>query len=68
MIEGYLTSKDVAERLGVSVKTVHEYRARGVLPPSDVPGSRSLLWKEETITAWQQDRPGQGWRKDRTDT
>lgn len=65
MIEGYLTSKDVADRLGVSVKTVHEYRARGTLPPP-VEGSRTLLWKEETIAAWEQARPGQGWRKDQS--
>ncbi|WP_110052300.1 AlpA family transcriptional regulator [Nocardiopsis sp. L17-MgMaSL7] len=63
MIEGYLSSKDVAERLGVKVATVHEYRARGTLPPPDEIVGRSPLWKKATIDAWEESRPGQDWRK-----
>jgi predicted DNA-binding transcriptional regulator AlpA len=63
MIEGYLTSKDVADRLGVRVATVHEYRARGTLPPPDEYVGRSPVWKEATIHAWEQGRRGLDWRK-----
>lgn len=67
MIPGYLTSADIADRLGVKVSTVRQYKLRGDLPPPDETIGRSPVWREETIAAWERSRPGQDWRKNRTD-
>ena len=62
MIEGYLSTADLAERLGVKVETVRIYKVRGTLPPPDTYVGQSPLWKTATIDAWQAARPGQDWR------
>ena len=67
MIEGYLTTADIAERLGIAAQTVRVYKTRGTLPPPDAHAGQSPLWREETINAWEAARPGQDWRKGRTD-
>lgn len=63
MIPGYLTTAEVAERAGVSVKTVHRYLYRGNMPPADERIGRSPVWKEETITKWLEARPSASWKK-----
>jgi len=63
MIEGYLSTADLAERLGVKVETVRIYKTRGTLPDPDAYVGQSPLWRTETIDAWQAARPGQDWRK-----
>lgn len=66
MIPGYLTSADIAERLGVKIETVRQYKLRGDLPPPDDYVGRSPVWKDETIQAWERERPGLDWRKGRS--
>lgn len=66
MIDGYLTTADLAARLGVKVETVRIYKTRGTLPDPDAYAGQSPLWRTETIETWQASRPGQDWRKGRT--
>ena len=45
-----LTTRMAAEKLGVSVRTVHRLVARGILPAERVPGYRgNLLFTEDGI-------------------
>ena len=50
----------VAEHLGLSVSSVRSYRARGRMPAEDGTIGNSPWWWEDTITEWEQERPGQG--------
>jgi predicted DNA-binding transcriptional regulator AlpA len=49
----YLTSKQVAEVLGVSPKTISAYKNRGQMPAPDKQYGRTPLWKYSTILAWR---------------
>ena len=49
----YLTSKQVAELLGVSPKTISAYKARGQMPKPDREYGRTPLWKHSTIQEWR---------------
>lgn len=49
----YLTSKQVAELLGVSPKTISAYKARGQMPKPDREYGRTPLWKYSTIQEWR---------------
>lgn len=49
----YLTSKQVAELLGVSPKTISSYKARGQMPKPDREYGRTPLWKYSTIQEWR---------------
>ena len=51
----YLTSKQVAELLGVSPKTISAYKARGQMPEPDREYGRTPLWKHSTIQEWRKD-------------
>ena len=51
----YLTSKQVAELLGVSPKTISAYKARGQMPTPDREYGRTPLWKHSTIQEWRKD-------------
>jgi predicted DNA-binding transcriptional regulator AlpA len=51
----YLTSKQVAELLGVSPKTISAYKARGQMPAPDREYGRTPLWKYSTIQEWRKD-------------
>lgn len=51
----YLTSKQVAELLGVSPKTISAYKARGQMPAPDREYGRTPLWKHSTIQEWRKD-------------
>lgn len=51
----YLTSKQVAELLGVSPKTISSYKARGQMPKPDREYGRTPLWKYTTIQEWRKD-------------
>jgi predicted DNA-binding transcriptional regulator AlpA len=46
---GYLDVRQVAEFLGVKVRTVHDYHSSGRLPPADAVVFRRPLWKRKTI-------------------
>lgn len=57
-----LGTAQVAERAGVSPRTIASYAARGQMPkPSACPCcGHSPTWAEKEITTWLQNRPGQG--------
>jgi len=49
----YLTSKQVAELLGISPKTISAYKARGQMPLPDKEYGRTPLWSYDTIEKWR---------------
>lgn len=49
----YLTSKQVAELLGLSPKTIGAYKARGQMPLPDKEYGRTPLWLYDTIEKWR---------------
>ena len=51
----YLTSKQIAELLGVSPKTISAYKARGQMPKPDNQYGRTPLWKYSTIKEWREE-------------
>lgn len=55
--ERYLSKRDVAERLGFSVRSVERMIAERGLPSKLIGGQRRLLWSE--VVAWvdHQQRP-----------
>lgn len=63
MIDGYMTTKDIAERLGVTPKTVRQYLWRGDMPKEDAKVQQVPLWKEETIEKWRQNRKSASWNR-----
>jgi hypothetical protein len=67
-MEGFLTSDQLAARLGIQRGSVHRYRVRGDIPAPDEYVGRTPLWKVESIERWESERPGHGWRKGRTAT
>ena len=58
-----LTVAQVAEYLGLSIRTVETYRADGRLPEATMVG-RTPTWTRAQIDAWQANRPGRGARTD----
>lgn len=67
-MDGYLTSDQLADKLGIKRGSVHRYRTRGDIPQPDEYVGRTPLWKETSIETWLAERPGQGWRKGKTKT
>lgn len=63
MIDGYMTTKDIAELLGVTPKTVRQYLWRGDMPKEDMKVQQMPLWKEATIKAWQKERKSVSWNR-----
>lgn len=62
-VSDVLTVAQVAEYLGLSVRTVETYRADGRLPEPTMVG-RTPTWTREQIDQWQANRPGRGARTD----
>ncbi len=58
-----LTMAQVAQHLGLSLRTVQAYRLDGRLPEPTMVG-RTPTWTREQIDEWQTTRPGQGARTD----
>ena len=58
-----LTVAQVAEHLGLSVRTVETYRADGRMPEPTMVG-RTPTWTRAQIDQWQANRPGRGARTD----
>ncbi|MFD5878516.1 hypothetical protein [Streptomyces yangpuensis] len=52
----------VSRETGLSVATLRSYKSTGHMPPPDDPAGPS--WLPETIRAWRENRPGQGYRSD----
>lgn len=65
-MDGYLTSDQLAARIGIKRASVHRYRTRGDIPEPDEYVGRTPLWKSDRIEKWLAERPGQGWRKGAT--
>ena len=61
-----LTVAQVAEYLGLSVRTVQAYRADGRMPTATMVG-RTPTWTRAQIDQWQATRPGRGARTDLRD-
>ena len=62
-VSDVLTVAQVAEYLGLSIRTVETYRADGRMPEPTMVG-RTPTWTREQIDQWQANRPGQGARTD----
>jgi predicted DNA-binding transcriptional regulator AlpA len=56
-IEGFLSTPETAERLGVKVESVYSFarRLEGFPQPKRV--GRTLLWPEAEIDAWRAEHP-----------
>lgn len=64
-MEGFLTTDQLAERLGIQRSSVYRYRTRGDIPEPDEYVGRTPLWSAKSVDAWLEQRPGHGWRKGR---
>ena len=62
-VSDVLTVAQVAEYLGLSIRTVETYRADGRMPEPTMVG-RTPTWTREQIDQWQATRPGRGARTD----
>ena len=49
----YLLAEDVAARLHVSMRTVHELTRTGGIPHRRLPGTRRVLFLEAELRAWE---------------
>jgi len=56
MTDRLLTAKQVANRLQVSVKTVHAWRKSGRGPRAIVQGKKWVRYRLEDVEAWIADR------------
>lgn len=61
-MDGYLTTDQLAMRLGVQRASVYRMHTRGDLPEPEKIG-RTPVWPVATIETWEKSRPTQGWRK-----
>jgi len=61
-MEGFLTTDQLAARLGIQRTSIYRMRTRGDLPEPEKVG-RTPLWPVAAIERWEKDRPGHGWRK-----
>lgn len=55
-----LTVEGVAAHLGLSVRTVQDYRLDGRLPPPVATYGRTPVWTRQQLDEWQASRPGSG--------
>ena len=62
-MDGFLTTDELAARLGIQRATVHRYHSRGDIPEPDMYVGRTPLWAITRIDRWLEARPGHGWRK-----
>lgn len=54
---GWLTKQDVAERFGVTLRTVHGWYQRGLLPGL-MSDNRVLMFRPSDVATFQRPRPG----------
>lgn len=66
-MEGFLTSDQLAARLGIKRDSIYRMHTRGDLPEPERLG-RTPVWPIASIEAWEKSRPGHGWRKGQTRT
>lgn len=55
MMVDLVSPVEIADRLGVPVGTVHQWRHRGVLPEPEWVLSRIPIWRWATIRQWADD-------------
>jgi predicted DNA-binding transcriptional regulator AlpA len=55
----YLTTEDVAARLGVAASTVRAYNSRGQMPAPTGHVGRTPYWSPEDIEPWLEQRSTQ---------
>lgn len=55
-----LTTREVADQLGITPASWRSYVARGDAPAPDGHLGSTPWWKQSTVTRWQAARPGQG--------
>ena len=53
----YLLAEDVAGRLHVSTRTVHELTRTAAIPHRKLPGTRRCLFLEGELVAWENGAP-----------
>lgn len=51
-----MTEKELAERWGISTRTVQKWRAKGVGPAFIVIGQHTVLYREEDVRAYERAR------------
>lgn len=61
-MEGFLTTDQLADRLGIQRASIYRMHTRGDLPEPEKVG-RTPLWPVAAIESWEKGRPGHGWRK-----
>lgn len=61
-MEGFLTSDQLAVRLGVKRASIYRMHTRGDLPQPQKIG-RTPVWPLAVVEEWEKGRPGHGWRK-----
>ena len=55
----YLSSRQVAEKIGVAPATIRSWRKRGKFPEPDLqPSVQAPLWAVTTIDEWLEERRG----------
>jgi predicted DNA-binding transcriptional regulator AlpA len=53
-----LDRRELAERLGVSDRTLDTWRATGYFPPPDIQNGRVVRWFVATVEDWERQRRG----------
>jgi predicted DNA-binding transcriptional regulator AlpA len=48
----WLTSTDIANQIGVKVRTIYKYRERDTLPIHDAMIGNRPVWRQTTIDDW----------------
>lgn len=48
----YLSASQIAALVGVSTKTIYEWKKKGYLPPSTEMASGCVRWNRKTIEEW----------------
>lgn len=48
----WLTSSDIANQMGVQVRTIYKYRERKSIPEHDAMIGNKPVWKQSTIDEW----------------
>jgi len=60
-LSGYLTKSDLAKALGLTCKTLDRWQINGLGPPR-VQVGKLVLYRQEMIESWLQEREGEGRR------
>ena len=47
---------EIAAMLGLKLRTVHQYKSRGLMPPAATVISGTTLWRRTDIVEWDRDR------------